>query len=299
MISGFVNRRPWPAAIVGYCLSPVFGMLYLGQGRRAFVYLALAVLLVCLPFLVAHLGLLPISAETAVDLLTFAYGIAGAVHCYRLASRLGAQTPKVWFSRWYSLGALIASAVTLLVAGRLVLWQPFNVPAASMEPSLQVGDNFIASKLAYRFGDPERGDIAVFLSPEDNETAYVKRLVGLPGDRVQMKGGSLYLNGARVAREEVMPQPLRFRDNMGEVYREILPEGRSYLIREISDQRPLDDTGIYEVPPGRYFFLGDNRDNSLDSRTMIGTVPRENLIGRVSLILWNSAAQRLRLFDAD
>jgi signal peptidase I len=299
MISGFVNRRPWPAAIVGYCLTPVFGMLYLGQGRRALVYLGLVVLLICLPYLIAHLGFLPISAGTAVDLLTFVYGIAGAVHCYRLASRLGVQTPKVWFSRWYSLATLVASAATLLVAVRLAVWEPFNVPAASMEPSLRVGDTFIAAKLPYRFGDPERGDIAVFLSPADNETAYVKRLVGLPGDRVQMKAGSLYLNGARVPREEVVPQPIRFRDNIGEVYRENLPEGRSYLIREISDQRPLDDTGIYEVPPGRYFFLGDNRDNSLDSRTMFGTVPSENLIGRVDLILWNSVAQRLRLFDAD
>lgn len=299
MISGFVNRRPWPAAIVGYCLSPVVGMLYLGQGRRAVFYLGLVALLVCLPFLVAHVGLLPISAETAVDLSTFAYGIAGAFHCYRLASGQGERVPKVWFSRWYALIALAATTFMLLVAVRLVFWEPFNVPAASMEPSLQVGDTIIASKLAYRLADPERGDIAVFLSPQDNETAYVKRLVGLPGDRVQMKAGSLYLNEQRVQRQEVEPQPMHYSRGIGGFYREILLSGHSYLIHEYSDDQRFDDTDAYKVPAGHYFFLGDNRDNSLDSRNYIGFVPHENLIGRVGLILWNSEAQRLRLIVAD
>jgi signal peptidase I len=295
MFSAFVHRRPWVAALLGLLLGPFIGMLYLGEGAKALAYFALVVGVYGLPPLAAHLGLLPLDAETAILVLVIAYRIGGAVHCERVARRRAGAIPAAWFARWY---LVVALGIVLPFGLRMFVWEPFNVPASSMEPSLQVGDYFFVAKLPYLFGEPRRGDIAVFLTPVD-EAPYVKRLVGLPGDRVQMKAGSLYLNGERVAREEVVPPPLRFRDNIGEVYREVLPNGRSYLIREISDQRPLDDTDVYEVPPGHYFFLGDNRDNSLDSRTMIGTVPRENLIGRVDLILWNSAAQRLRLFDAN
>jgi len=295
MLSPFVHRRPWFAALFGLLLGPFIGMLYLGEGGKALAYFALVVGVYGVPPLAAHLGLLPVDAETAILVLVVAYRIGGAVHCERVARRRAGAIPAAWFARWY---LVVALGIVLPFGLRILVWEPFNVPASSMEPSLQRGDYFFVAKLPYLFGEPQRGDIVVFLTPVD-EAPYVKRLVGLPGDRVQMKAGSLYLNGARAPREEVVPQPLRFRDNMGEVYREILPEGRSYLIREISDQRPLDDTGIYEVPPGRYFFLGDNRDNSLDSRTLFGTVPRENFIGRVDLILWNSVAQRLRLFDAD
>jgi signal peptidase I len=166
-----------------------------------------------------------------------------------------------------------------------------------MEPSLQVGDYLFVSKFIYQFVEPQRGDVAVVLLPSDNATTYIKRLVGLPGDKVQMKAGSVYINGERVPQEEVE----RPAGEHGELYRETLPNGRSYLIRELGEHMPLDDTAVFEVPAGHYFFLGDNRDNSVDSRVtgMMGSVPRENLRGRLAVIVWNSKTQHLRLFDEE
>ena len=290
MFSAFVHRRPWFAGLVGLLLGPFIGMLYLGKGARALAYLALGLFVYGLPPVLAHLGLLPVKAETVILVLLIAYRLGGALDCHRIARLRDGAVPAVWFARWYLVAAL---GIVLPLAVRGLIWEPYNSPSASMEPSLRLGDYFIVTKLPYILDQPQRGDLVVFISPQD-ETPYVKRLAGVPGDRVQMTPGSLYLNGKRVPREEVEAKPDGLDPGHGEVYREILPSGRSYLIREMSDQARYDDTDVYAVPPDRYFFLGDNRDNSLDSRMGMGFVPHENLVGRVSVILWNSEAQKLR-----
>jgi signal peptidase I len=240
---------------------------------------------------------LPIAVEPATSYATFLVNVVGAVHGYRIAAGAGPFVPRAWFARWYFLLLLYIIPVVLALVVRTFLWEPFYAPAASMEPNLRVGDHLFVSKYAYRLGEPQRGDVAVFLLPSDNATAYVKRLAGLPGDRIQMKAGSLYINGERVPQEEI-EQPA---GEPGELYRETLPSGRSYLIRDMMEHGPLDDTDVFEVPPGHYFFLGDNRDNSLDSRMSdpVGYVPRANLIGPLVLIYWNSETQRFRLFDEE
>src|SRR3546814_17474459 len=129
-----------------------------------------------------------------------------------------------------------------------------------MEPSLRRGDYFLVSKLPYLFGAPQRGDVVVFLTPRD-EIAYVKRLVGLPGDRVQMKAGSLYLDGELVPREKVEAKSDRLGDLRGALYREALPEGPTYLIRELSDESPPDATDVATVHPRLTLFLGPHSDN--------------------------------------
>jgi signal peptidase I len=202
---------------------------------------------------------------------------------------------------------LLALGFVLIV--RTVVAEPYRVPSPSMVPTLLVGDELIASKFAYGYGKysspiglmpdfsgrlfgevPERGDVIVFRLPRDPSTTYVKRLIGLPGDRIQMRSGRLYINGVIVPRRAIDT----FANDAGGVpsilYVETLPNGREHEIVEISDAEQHDDTPPFVVPPKHYFMMGDNRDNSLDSRIAatdggVGFVPEDNLVARADRIL--------------
>lgn len=193
---------------------------------------------------------------------------------------------------------------------RFFLYQPFNIPSVSMAPTLMVGDYVFAAKYAYGYGrysfpfapswisgrvfaaDPEYGDIVVFRTPKDASVDYVKRVVGLPGDRIQMRQGQLVLNDrpvTRVALNEVFAGSVcgsggtRVRR-----WRETLPNGASYVTYDCIDSGYLDNTSVFTVPPGHFFVLGDNRDNSTDSRmSTFGFVPMDNLVGKVTRIFWS------------
>jgi signal peptidase I len=131
----------------------------------------------------------------------------------------------------------------------------------------------------------------VFKKPSDNETDYIKRLIGLPGDRIQVVGGVLQINGEPVLREKISQATDRdaFSSRTFDVYRETLPNGRQHLIWEASDNDHLDNTNVYVVPEGSFFFMGDNRDNSRDSRVLydVGYVPLENLVGRAEFLFFS------------
>jgi signal peptidase I len=198
--------------------------------------------------------------------------------------------------------AVLAFAVMVLALSsplliRAYLFQPFNVPAGSMIPTLLVGDYFFASKYAYRVwrAEPARGDVVVFLLPKDNSTVYVKRVAGLPGDRIQMKAGLLHINDVPVARERLPDftgeEPCGSGDPAStKRWRETLPNGASYETLDCVDVGFYDNTNVYTVPEGRIFVLGDNRDNSTDSRALsaIGYVPLTNVIGRAGMIFFSS-----------
>ncbi len=204
---------------------------------------------------------------------------------------------------------LLALGFVLIV--RTVVAEPYRVPSPSMVPTLLVGDELIGSKFAYGYGKysspiglmpdfsgrlfgeaPERGDVIVFRLPRDPSTTYVKRLIGLPGDRIQMQEGRLYINGVIVPRRAIGP----FTNGVGgrgiasTLYVETLPNGREHEVVEISDAEEHDDTPSFVVPPKHYFMMGDNRDNSLDSRIAaedggVGFVPEDNLVARADLVL--------------
>lgn len=202
----------------------------------------------------------------------------------------------------------VVYAVFIALFVRTFFYEPFSIPSGSMIPTLLVGDYLFVSKYSYGYsrhsfpfsldlfagrvleGTPERGDVAVFKKPTDGATDYIKRIVGLPGDTLQVRGGVLYINGDEVKREAIGtyadPDGLRA---PAEMFRETLPNGVSYTVLDYGTGQYLDDTLVYVVPEGHYFGMGDNRDNSTDSRVLaeVGYIPAENLVGRAEVLFFS------------
>lgn len=234
-------------------------------------------------------------------------------------------------SAWLETLRTIVIAVLIAVGVRTFAYEPFNIPSSSMEPTLLVGDYLFVSKLSYGYSrhslpfglplfsgrilssEPERGDVAVFTHPHDNTTDYIKRIVGLPGDQIEVREGILHINDLPVARELLSASEeaaVGYGGSGGLLYYETLPNGRRHLIREVND---LDSYGPVVVRDGHYFAMGDNRDNSADSRaSSVGQVPFVNLVGRAEILFfshdgssswwqfwsWPSAIRFGRIFDA-
>ena len=203
---------------------------------------------------------------------------------------------------------------TLFIAGliaisfRSVIAEPFNIPSGSMIPTLLVGDYLFVSKFSYGYSRhsfpfsaapisnrvmasmPERGDVAVFRLPSNVSVDYIKRVVGLPGDRIQVKRGILHINGQAVDRRLVGNGDIASGQTslVTQRYEEVFPDGHTHIIQEVSDNQVFDNTPEFTVPDGHYFMMGDNRDNSRDSRSSsVGFVPFENFIGRAEFLFFS------------
>ncbi len=204
----------------------------------------------------------------------------------------------------------IAMAVVIALTIRSFAFEPFNIPSGSLLPTLQIGDYLFVEKYAYGYSkysfplniidfrgrifesEPKRGDIAVFRRPKKVDVDYIKRIVGLPGDRIQVIRGILHINDKPVMRDFRNAETVDDGEHVSlyKRYIETLPNGVQHYIYEISDESHFDNTQVYTVPSGYYFAMGDNRDSSLDSRSSngVGFIPAENLIGRAWFIFFST-----------
>ena len=206
--------------------------------------------------------------------------------------------------------SVIVQALLLALVIRTLLFQPFSIPSGSMRPTLLEGDYLFVTKWAYGYSRyslpfspdlfsgriwgsaPERGDVAVFKFPPNPSLDYIKRVIGLPGDRVQVREGVLYLNDEAVPREkvgEINNPDITEVNRPVDVYRETLPNGVSYDTLDLTPNSSGDNTREFVVPAGHYFMMGDNRDNSADSRFTVGFVPEDHLVGRANIIFFSIA----------
>ena len=263
-VPGHALSGPWPVCV-----------RYLGLG-----FVEAAALLFFFPLAIAM-------GSLGIWLIELPLQIVGAIHGAILARNRGDEMPLPRYSRWYFLVAIhVVSLITVLVPAvilRTYFYQPFNTVSESMAPTLDAATYFWVSKRAYDEAGPQRGDLVVFHWTDGD---YVKRVVAIPDDKVQMLGGQLFLNGKIVVRQRT--PDVEMADEYGVVrpirqYQETLPSGRSYKTLDLVDNSPQDNTPVFAVPAGAYVVLGDNRDSSNDSRLDVGFVPRANIVGEIEV----------------
>lgn len=208
---------------------------------------------------------------------------------------------------WWEIIKIVIHAVILAFLVRVFIIQPFNIPSGSMQDNLLIGDYLFVSKFSYGYSrhtfdmdlfegrifasEPKRGDVVVFKLPRDESQDYIKRVIGLPNDRIQMIGGVLHINGKPITKkrtgqfvEDINNRPIA-------KFQETLPNGVQYYVLDAvphNERSYTDNTEVYVVPEGHYFMMGDNRDNSSDSRDPdVGFVPFENLVGKAQIIFFS------------
>lgn len=209
---------------------------------------------------------------------------------------------------WVETLKTIVYAIVIAVIIRSFWIEPFKIPSGSMYPNLYVGDFLFVSKYTYGYSkhsfpfslplfsgriwadEPKVGDVVVFKYPKDNSTDFIKRVIGMPGDKIKLEEGRLFINGKQLERDE--QEDFLVRNNFGYAerfhqYIETLPNGVKHNILEVSDEENEDNFNEVEVPANHYFVMGDNRDRSDDSRIRVGFVPKENLVGKAKFIFFS------------
>ncbi|MEQ8666915.1 MAG: signal peptidase I [Rhodospirillales bacterium] len=284
-----VRRRPWVAALLSL-FFPGLGQLYCGELKRCLKFVgALAILAI-----IAEISFISTRDIRAAFVLWILGGwivfIVGAIDAWRLAKR---RNPFILcaYNRWYVyvVAAVSMSALMWIEETLVVQIDRFSNASHSMEPSMLKDETWAARMCNRGSCVPERGQVIVFEHPEEPGVDYVKRLIALPGETVQMVSGRLFINGDEVARKAVSASEEGLTR-----YRETLPNGCSYEIYEQSDDQEQDDTGLFVVPSDSVFVLGDNRDRSKDSRyEAMGPVTIGNIKGVAGFITWSKDIVRI------
>lgn len=296
------SRRPLVAALLSFVFLAGLGQLYCGRVKRAATQIAIGLLV-----LLAYLWLVKFhgieSFRLAIVLsvllaLLLGLKIFSAVDAFLIARRTRAA-PLAWYQRWYVYALIvIASGAFAVPFGWRSVCPTYSIPTASMSPTIEPGD-IIVTEHNHWSSSPYRGELAVFRLPHDEHVDYVKRIVAIPGDTVQLVHGRLIVNGRMVDRKEVdrnRREGSAAANNGLTIFEELIPDAAPHLIAERDDEGPLDDTDLATVPTGHVFVLGDNRDSSRDSRVpSIGFVPLGNLTDKPLYVLWSPHLSRLGL----
>jgi signal peptidase I len=233
----------------------------------------------------------------------------------------GGDAPMTLMEEVWDVVKTVGLAVLITLIFRIFFYQPFNIPTGSMQPNLLVGDFVLVSKGTYGYSKAsliwpltridsqaivfdkpvKRGEVVVFKNSHDQNKDYIKRVIGMPGDRVQTIGGILYINGTQVPREFVSNETVACRgySPKAATWRETLPNGASYLIQECQGNNyELDNTGPFLVPADHYFMMGDNRDNSQDSRTRyVQYVPAYQIVGKAQNLVFSVDGKKSHIWE--
>ncbi len=295
MLSAIKERRPWVAALISLLAGPFFGMLYLNRGRNAVLYL---VALVGAPSLVTAIFHDRAFGLLGEALIALSISVAGAIHAFFIARNRPVSEPIRWYAKPLTLGLTLAFVAASVFVSHSAN-RAFNNVSGSSEPTLAMGDRIFVDAAAFDFTQPRRGDLIVFHPSMDPKAAFVKRIVGLPGDHIQMVAGYLHINGQvmnrrRIADYREEPNGCATDDCGVPQFLETLPGHVPYRILQRSGSFDQDNTKIFVVPAGHYFVLGDNRENSIDSRMdEIGFVPADAIIGKVTTKYFDATAGKL------
>lgn len=273
------GRSPWVAVTLSLLLAPFVGMAYLNRGVWSLVYLG-----AIFGILVFGFASLPADPQIGeiLQLPALAIALVGTAHAFLITRGWDGNQRLNWYARhWKWIAGAYLGVFAALLGIRTFLYQPFNVPSEAMIPTVKVGDYFLASKFAYNSKEPARGDLVVF---HGLGVTLFKRIVGLPGEHIQMKNGILYINDTEVPRKRVADFQMSCDEPYCAVtqYLETLPSGASYHVIALNPAGPANNTSVFNVPSNAYFVLGDNRDNSADSRNSLGYISREQIFGKLA-----------------
>jgi signal peptidase I len=308
MIGTILNAKPkkWIALVLGFLAAPL-AFLYVDVPRWAVIALAVEVAVAIAGFLLPG-G----QSELVIGVVSFGFAVLWAWFAYRLAGKQTGDALRPWYARWYGLVAVFVGVSAVVIVARVFFYEPFRAPSTSMTPTVPRGANLVVNKWGYghfstmglRFGHgamsarPERGDIIAFDYPRDPRQTYIKRIVGLPGDKIVYRNKRLLVNGADLRgqqladylQDDTLRYLKRYREKLGTVEHDILidddaPSWYGDSAYTLPEQCTVDQETIScTVPADNYFVLGDNRDNSMDSR-MWGFVPARSVIGKVVAIV--------------